>query len=114
LAYNHFIVLAVDTSTNLPSGCSIDSSVAFVQEIEKAFQVNMFDRTRVALLEEGGHVVTYSLAETKKMIAEGKLRRHVMTFNNLVDTKAAWEQQWLITAGESWLKRFFDQLEKVA
>ena len=33
--YNQFLILAVDEGFNNVSGCSIDSSVHFVQEIEK-------------------------------------------------------------------------------
>jgi hypothetical protein len=114
IAYQRFIVIAVDTNTNLPSGCSIDSSVAVLKEIEKAFAIDLFNRTDIPFLEEGGTVRTVPLIEIKRMIVEGKIHRNSMTFNNLVESKDGLDESWLVTAGESWLKRFFDQVERVS
>ena len=35
LKYNRFIILAVNQETQMATGCSIDKSVSFIQEIEK-------------------------------------------------------------------------------
>ena len=44
IKYNQFLVLAVDEDFNAISGCSIDASVHFVQELEKIFNVEMMNK----------------------------------------------------------------------
>src|SRR6202000_155504 len=46
--YNRFLILVVDETQAGASGCSIDKSVHFMQEIEKRFGINLFDRFNLA------------------------------------------------------------------
>src|SRR3954466_6970271 len=46
--YNRFLILIVDESQAGASGCSIDKSVHFMQQIEQAFGINLFDRFNLA------------------------------------------------------------------
>ena len=48
-----FVVMAVDESQALASGCSIDSSVKFIREIGERLTINFFDRMHV-LISKGG------------------------------------------------------------
>ena len=41
LKYNRFIILAVNQEVQQATGCSIDSSVAFIQELEQKYQVDL-------------------------------------------------------------------------
>ncbi|UZR93688.1 hypothetical protein [Chondrinema litorale] len=110
IMYQQFIVLAVDTTTNLPSGCSIDSSVAALKEIEKTLNVDLFDRMNIAFLEENNHIYTFNFREIEEAINSGKVIPQTITFNNLVDTKEKFENEWLITASNSWLKKYFSKV----
>lgn len=106
--YNRFIVLGVDTEINLATGCSIDKSVAQVKELGSALSINFFDRAQIAFLEEDSQVFTSNLSTIKKDIGSGKVKPSTLTFNNVVDTKERFETEWLVTATDSWLKRYFD------
>jgi hypothetical protein len=46
--YNQFIVLGVDEKLNNVSGCSIDSSVHFMQQLEKDFNVDLMNKMNTA------------------------------------------------------------------
>lgn len=50
---DYFIVLAVDENMTAASGCSIDSSVHFIKELEKEFKLRLFDRLNVLIQEDG-------------------------------------------------------------
>ena len=41
--YNRFIILSVDEKQAMASGCSIDSSIRFIKEIEKLLNINFND-----------------------------------------------------------------------
>src|SRR3954468_12176258 len=48
LFFGQFIVLIADEALTKVSGCSTDSSVRIIKEIEQQFGVNMFDRQTLA------------------------------------------------------------------
>src|SRR5690348_6422083 len=48
LFFGQFIVLIADETATGVSGCSTDSSVRLIKDIEQKFGVNMFDRTTLA------------------------------------------------------------------
>ena len=47
IKYNRFIFIAVDKDFET-SGCSIDSSVSFIQSLEKIYKVDLLDKMNVA------------------------------------------------------------------
>ena len=48
IKYNQFLVLAVDESFNNVSGCSIDSSVRFVQGLQSELQLDLMDKMNIS------------------------------------------------------------------
>ena len=48
IKYNQFLVLAVDESFNIVSGCSIDSSVRFVQGLQSELQLDLMDKMNIS------------------------------------------------------------------
>lgn len=111
LFYNHFLVIAVDESFNQASGCSIDASVHLVKQLEQNFNLNFFDRTQVAFLDKG-NVFLESISNLKTGIVEGKIDEQTLTFNNLVKNKEELENRWIVSALESWIKRYFKAVEQ--
>lgn len=103
---NRFVVLAVDESQELPSGCSIDKSVHWLQEIGTRLGIDFFDRS-VAYLDEMGHIQTLTLPQIKSAVAAEQLTPDTTVFDNLVATKAQWMSRWKVRAGDTWLKRYF-------
>jgi len=108
--HHQFLVLAVDEGHNAASGCSIDKSVHFVQALQSQYQVNLFDRTRQAFLLDN-EIKLISLKELPQAIASGQITPTTITFNNLVNTIAQLEAQWLLPAAETWLSRYFKAKE---
>lgn len=106
--YNRFVVLAVDESHELPSGCSIDRSVHWLQEIGQRLDVDFFDRS-VAYLDPEGVIRTLPVAAVKQAIADEKVTSGTLIFDNLVATKAQWMKRWKVPASQSWMKRFFNR-----
>ena len=49
LFFGQFIILMADETATGVSGCSTDSSVRLIKDIEQRFKVNMFDRQRLRL-----------------------------------------------------------------
>lgn len=103
--HNRFLVIAVDESHHQASGCSIDSSVALVRDLEQQLNIDFFDRTKVCFLMED-QIFESSMSEIKQHLAEGKIEPSSVTFNNLVPTIDALKSEWQVSVESSWLKRY--------
>lgn len=47
LKYNRFIIIAVNQEVQQATGCSIDASVQFIQNLEKKYEVDLLDKMNV-------------------------------------------------------------------
>ena len=106
LKYNRFIILAVNQEVQNTTGCSIDSSVQFIQSLEKKYDVDLLDKMNVTF-KLGEHVAHKTLIDFKKMAKDKAVTENTIVFNNLVNTIEDWNDNWEVPAGESWHSRFF-------
>lgn len=103
-----FLIFRVDQSLVGASGCSIDASVKFVQEIEQEYAIDFFNRKLMAYYNEDKKVHLTDLADLPKLVEKGEVKEDTKVFNNLVDNGFAFQQEWIIPFAESWHKRFAD------
>lgn len=107
IKYKRFITLAIDQEFIAASGCSIDASVQFIQQLEKDYEVDLLDKMNVSYKQ--GEFVTYkSLTEFRKMAKDKAVSPKTIVFNNLVNNKAEYLSDWEVPASESWHKRFMN------
>lgn len=106
LKYNRFIILAVNPESQNATGCSIDASVRFIQELEQKYGVDLLDKMNVTF-KLGEHVAHKPLIEFKKMAKDKAVSGNTIVFNNLVNTIEEWNESWEVPASDSWHSRFF-------
>jgi hypothetical protein len=102
LFYGQFIVLMADENATGVSGCSTDSSVHLIKEIEKRFGIHLFDRLMLAF-RVNDKVQMVPLSQLPHALANGNIDGDTLYFNNTVQTKAELEDRWLIPLKDSWL-----------
>jgi hypothetical protein len=102
LFYGQFIILIADETASGVSGCSTDSSVHLMKEIEQKFRVQLFDRLLLAFLIDGKvQLLPYSQLD---FATENQfISKDTIYFNNTVQTKKELEEKWLLPLKESWL-----------
>jgi hypothetical protein len=103
LFFGQFIILMADESATSVGGCSTDSSVRLIKEIEKRFGVNMFDRTMLAFVVKD-KVQLLPMSQLQYAIENGFIDGDAPYFNNLVQTKEELENNWILPLKDSWLK----------
>ena len=99
--YGRFIILMVDESQAGASGCSIDSSVRFMQQLEQQFNVQLFDRLTFAY-QQDNEIRTADREQFAQLYAAGLINDDTLVFDNLVNTKAALASEWRKPLRESW------------
>jgi len=105
IKYNQFLVLAVDESFNNVSGCSIDSSVRFIKELENELKLDLMNKLNVSF-KDNEHINLVKLSDFQRFAKENKITPETIVFNNMVNTIADFESNWEIAAKDSWHKRF--------
>lgn len=104
-AYGRFVLLMVDETQAGASGCSIDKSVKFVQQLGQLLGVDFFDRMLFAW-KENGTVRTAHKDAFAALYREKQLADDTIVFNNLVQSKSELLESWELPLGASWHKRF--------
>ena len=95
--------MADETATGV-SGCSTDSSVRLIKEIEKVFGVNMFDRMALAFIIKD-KIQILPMPQLNYAVEQGFITADTLFFNNVVLTKEELENNWIIPAKDSWLAK---------
>ena len=102
LFFGQFIVLIADESATGVSGCSTDSSVRLIKEIEQKFNVQMFERQTLAFIVKD-KIQLLPLSQLNYAVENNFINAGTLYFNNLVQTKKELLENWIIPAKESWL-----------
>ena len=103
---NQFLVLAVDESFSVASGCSIDASVNLVKNLSSLLGVDFLDRKNVAFLIDDS-VQIFHLNEINDLVEQKVIVPETMVFNNVVQNLGEWKSSWLIPCAESWVNKYF-------
>jgi len=102
LFFGQFLVIMADETQAPVSGCSTDSSIRFVKQLEKKFGVQFFDRQLLAFIIKD-QVQLLPLNQLDYAVGQGFITKDTLYFNNLVANKKDWTEKWLIPIKDSWL-----------
>ncbi|WP_372755170.1 ABC transporter ATPase [Mariniflexile sp.] len=105
IKYKRFIVLGLNQNLNKASGCSIDASVRFIQELESEYNVDLMDKMNVSY-KQGDFIAYKTLSDFKQMAKDKAVSKNTIVFNNLVTSIAEFNENWEVPASESWHSRF--------
>lgn len=103
--YNRFLVFMVDQQIAGASGCSIDSSVAFVRQLEQHFHTGFFDRWLFSWLDDD-RVIAADKSVFIEKYRRGDITQDTLVFDHLVQTKLQLTAEWIKPLHSSWHKRF--------
>ena len=107
IRYKRFIILALDQEVNKATGCSIDASVTFIQQLEKLYNVDLLDKMNVSY-KQGEFVAHKTLTDFRKMAKQKAVSKNTIVFNNLVTNIEELNESWEVPASESWHNRFLN------
>jgi hypothetical protein len=103
LFFGQFIVLMADESAfGGVSGCSTDSSVRLIKEIEQKFNVDLFNRQNLAFIVKD-KVQLLPLSQLNYAAENGFINADTLYFNNTVLTKKELLEKWIVPVKDSWL-----------
>jgi hypothetical protein len=117
LFFGQFVVLMADETTTGVSGCSTDSSVRLIKQLEQRFAVSLFDRMTLAFVVKDKlnqqRIQLLPMQQLKYAVENGFIVGETLYFNNLVQSKEELENNWIIPVKNSWLGKKFSFSESL-
>jgi hypothetical protein len=104
LFFGQFVVMMADESAAGVSGCSTDSSVRVIKEMEGRFNVQLFDRQMLAFVIKD-KIQLLPLSQLNYAVENNFINEETLYFNNIVLNKKELENNWIIPVKESWLAK---------
>ena len=102
---NQLIVLMVDETQAGASGCSIDKSVHFLEQLGAEIDADFFERMRFAWIDEQGKMQFANRPEFAVLVGQGSIGSETLMADTLVQTKSQLAEKWLVPYSKSWHKR---------
>lgn len=105
---NHFLIVAVDESFEQATGCSIDSMVHFISEIEKKYHLSLTDRSLI-YYKDNQDIKTIPFLKVKDLINAGKIKENTLIYDNSIINGKELKRKWLEKAEATWVKKYFQK-----
>ncbi len=109
IRYGFFIILTVDENQANVTGCSIDSSVRLIKEIEQTYQVDLFNRFNIAY-KVGDEVIVNGKEDFETLVNIKQVTAKTIVFNNMVQNLQELENKWEVPFENSWHSTVFAHL----
>lgn len=103
---NQILLLAVDESNLGASGCSIDSSVRTLRELENMLNINLTDQGKISLKKSTGEMKVISALGVKSKVTSGEIDLETEVINPMIRVKADLKNLWQ-PVRNSWLNKYF-------
>ncbi len=104
LLFGQFVVLIADETATGVSGCSTDSSVKLIKEIETLFKVTLFDRTNLAFVLKN-KIQTIPMSQLNYAIENGFIQTETLYFDNTILTLEDMRKLWIKPISQSWMAK---------
>jgi hypothetical protein len=102
---SRILLLMVDETRAGASGCSIDKSVHFLEDLGAALGVDWFDRMQFAWLDDAGQYRFANRADFTAAVQQGDIGPDTPMVNTLAATRAALAEEWFVPFARSWQRR---------
>ena len=101
--FNQFLFIAVDETAAGASGCSIDTLMSFVRELEQQLEVRFTDHGSVWFRDQAGAIQCATREEFQRIVDEGAIGPDTAVFDNTIQTVGALRDgRWEVPASRSW------------
>ena len=103
--HDRFLVIAVDETQAEASGCSIDGSVHFLQDLGARMEIDFFNRMIFSYRDDTGAIHTIPRDEFKIRYKAGQLENDTIVFDPLVKELGELRQIFERPLEDSWHSR---------
>lgn len=109
LEYQQFVIIAVDESMMAASGCSIDSLVRNLANLEHEIDCQIVGTAHLVFFRnESNEIEAITRPEFKERVTEGIVDENTVVFNNIISTLGELrDRKWETAMRSSWHQQAF-------
>ncbi|HIE45918.1 MAG TPA: ABC transporter ATPase [Flavobacteriaceae bacterium] len=101
IEYNRFILIFLEEDA-VASTELLDKLAAFIFQLEKKKEITLMDKVNVCF-KQGQYVQYQEMKRFRELIKSKSVSNKTIVFNNFIQTKYDFENQWEVPISESWL-----------
>ena len=105
IVHNLFIVFFVDEEGDRMCGTAQDNSVKLMKRLEQELEVSFLDRM-IQSYKEGDQVKVIKMNDFITLLENNTINENTIVYNNMVITKADFDDNWEVPLKDSWHKQF--------
>ena len=101
IEYNRFILIFLEEDAVVSTEL-LDKLAAFIFQLEKKLEVILMDKVNVCF-KQGQYVQYQEMKRFRELIKSKSVSNKTIVFNNFIQTKYDFENEWEVPISESWL-----------
>ncbi|MBK8603800.1 MAG: hypothetical protein IPN87_12240 [Saprospiraceae bacterium] len=102
--HNLFIIMVVDNSLALASGCSIDTAMRFIQTLQIDFDIDFLDRQSFVYIDDSNQVHLVRKDQMQEKIASGEINDDTLFYDTLIPDLETMRTDFIKPKGSFWMK----------
>ncbi|MFQ3575476.1 MAG: hypothetical protein SNJ77_03480 [Cytophagales bacterium] len=106
---NRVLVLAVDEANQSASGCSIDKSIKFLEEMSTQLQNPLLPKEEIVFIDNKKNLSSIKFTQIEQAIQENQIQPDSQIIPTWASDKKTWEQTLFKPLLETWLSRFLNK-----
>lgn len=105
IVHDLFVVIFVDEEGDRMCGTAQDNSLKLMKRLGEELEVDFLDRMNQSY-KEGDKVKVVRMQEFEQLLADKTIDENTIVYNNMITTKADFDNNWEIPLKDSWHKQF--------
>ena len=105
-----FLVIGVDEKRAPASGCSIDTLMRQIKDLNEKLNIDLLDRLKIAYEDPSTEIRIVTMGEFKELMSKDIITGQTTVYNNLIETVADLDENWRTTVSNSWHKNLLQIL----
>lgn len=101
IEYNRFLLFFITEDVEI-STALLDKLATFILELETTYEVTLLDKVNVCF-KQGEYVQYQEMKRFRELIKKKSVSKKTIVFNNFIQTKFEFENEWEVPITESWL-----------
>lgn len=101
IKYNRFLLFFITEDAKITTEL-LDKLAQFIMQLEQEYKLTLLDKVNVCF-KQGEYVQYQEMKRFRELIKSKSVSKKTIVFNNFIQTKYEYENDWEVNITESWL-----------
>ena len=101
IEYNRFLLFFLEENAVITTDL-LDKLASFIFQLEKEYDITLLDKVNVCF-KQGEYVQYQEMKRFRELIKKKSISKKTIVFNNFIQTKYDFENEWEVPITNSWL-----------